>query len=197
MGIAHFLDLNLKMKEKTMKIIKNTILASMLLVGIGSTAVAGDYLESGSGMFAALTWSPDTDSGTIEGKEYDGSGMIGVLIGHKKLITDNIGAYFGGDFSYTKVDDSGTSNEAIYSYRIVNVGATFTPMESLTLMGGIGYTTEHGEFSYYGTHYESEEDHSQMNFHIGGMYNITNQFGLVIGYNTAPSAINYGVSFSF
>jgi len=97
-----------------MKIVKNTILASMLIAGLGSTAVA-DGLENGSGMFAALTWSPDTDSGTIEGREYDGSGMIGCVIGHKKLITDSIGAYFGGDFSYTKVDDTGTSSEAIYS----------------------------------------------------------------------------------
>jgi hypothetical protein len=179
-----------------MKIVKNTILASMLIAGLGSTAVA-DGLENGSGTFGAVTWSPSTDGGTIEGYEFDGSGMIGFLGGNKKLITDNIGGYLGADVSYETVDETDTSKEAIYSYMIVNIGATYSPIDDLTLLGGIGYTWEKGKYTYYGTSYETKEDHNQMNVHLGAMYTLFDTWGLVVGYNTAPAAINYGVTFAF
>jgi opacity protein-like surface antigen len=179
-----------------MKIVKNTILASMLIAGLGSTAIA-DNLEEGSGKFAGLTWSPNTNDGTIEGYEFDGSGMLGFLGGNKKLITDSVGGYFDFDMSYETVDETDTSKKVIYSYTIANLGITYSPIDNLTLFGGIGYTWEKGKYTYYGTNYESDEDHNQINFHLGTMYKITDTFGLVVGYNTAPSAINYGFSVEF
>ena len=179
-----------------MKNIKRTILISMFIVGLNSTAVA-DNLKSKSGIFGAFTWTPNTDGGSIQGYKFDGSGMVGAIVGHKKLITDNLGAYLGVDMSYTKVDDTGTSNEALYSYSIINIGVTFMPINRLTLIGGVGHSTEYGEYSYYGTHYKTDEDVSQTNLNFGVMYDITDNVGLVVGYNTAPSALNYGFSVTF
>jgi len=178
-----------------MKILKTVILSSLFLIsGVSSLDAKGfDYKDT----FVALTWSPSTADGKIEGVPFDGSGMIGFVLGNKKIINENIGAYFGGDFSYNKVDETDTSYKATYNYKIVNLGVTFTMFDKLTLMGGVGYSTENAEFSSGGTYYKSDEKNTQTNFNFGVSYNILDDFGVVVTYNTAPSSIGYGLSLSF
>ena len=178
-----------------MKIVKIVILSSVLLTsGVSSLNAEGfDFEDS----FVALTWSPSTADGKIENVSFDGAGMIGFVLGDKKLISNNFGAYFAGDFSYNKVDETDTSYKTTYNYKIINLGLTFTMFDTLTLMGGIGYSTENAEFSSGGEYYKSDVKNTQTNFNFGVNYNIFDGLGMVVTYNTAPSAIAYGLSINF
>jgi hypothetical protein len=178
-----------------MKILKTVILSSILLTS-GVSSLNADFFDY-KDTFVALTWSPSTADGKIENVPFDGAGMIGFVLGDKKLISDNIGAYFSGDFSYNKVDETDTSYKVTYNYKIVNFGITFSMFDKLTLMGGIGYSSENAEFSSGGVYYNSDVTNTQTNYNFGASYNVLDNFGVVVTYNTAPSSIGYGLSFSF
>ena len=179
-----------------MKISKKVFMASLAVITITTSVIADEQIPLKGNTFGAITWSPNTKDGTIEGYNLKGSGMIGIYGGKKDYISDKFGLYGSFDASYNKVDDT-QSSDVMYSYRIFNVGATYTPMKDLTLMGGVGYSMENAEFMYYGENYRSIEDNDQINFNVEAMYNITDDIGLIAGYNTAPEAFNVGVSFSF
>jgi len=178
-----------------MKILKTIMLSSVLLIATNSSLYGGVF--SADDAFLTLTWSPSTSDGEIDGNQFDGAGMIGFTIGKKSLISEKIGAYFGGDFSYNKVDENDNSSQIVYSYKIVNLGLTFTPIDSLTLMGGIGYSTENAKFVSQGDFYESDKKNSQKNFNATIMYDISDGLGVALSYNTASSSIGYGLSINF
>jgi hypothetical protein len=123
--------------------------------------------------------------------------MIGVSVGKKNFFSEKIGGYLGFDKSYNSVGEDGQSHEVMYAYTIFNAGLTFTPVKELTLMAGVGYSQESAEYADNGDYFVSIEDNEQMNYNFEAIYNITNKYGIVVGYNTAPEAYNVGVSVSF
>lgn len=176
------------------KIMSSVMFASVLLVSASSSTFAN---EEGSRSFAAFVFTPTTADGTIEGYEFEGSGMLGLVLGNKNLFSDSLGLYGSYDMSYNSVDETETSNEAIYGYRIFNVGVTYSLFDSVTLLGGVGMSWEYGEFFYYGTHYKTKEDKTDMNIHAGLTYEITDKYGAIVTYNTASSSIGVGFVGSF
>ena len=188
-----------------MKTFKNAFLSlsTLTLLSLGSTThlIAEDLNTTNKikndGTFVIATWSPDTKSGTISGYELKGNGMIGVSGGKKNLFSDSVGGYIGFDKSYNSVGEDGRSNEVMYAYTIFNAGLTFTPTESLMLMAGVGYSQESAEYADNGTHWISIEDNDQINYNFEVSYKITEKYGIVAGYNTAPEAYNVGVEVSF
>jgi hypothetical protein len=64
-------------------------------------------------------------------------------------------------------------------------------------MAGVGYSQESAEYADNSDYFVSIEDNEQMNYNFEAIYNITNKYGIVVGYNTAPEAYNVGVSVSF
>ena len=149
------------------------------------------------GTFVIATWSPDTKSGTIGGYELQGNGMIGVAIGKTNFFTDGIGGYLGFDKSYNTVGEDGRSNEVMYAYTIFNVGLTISPIKSLTLMAGVGYSQESAEYADNGNYFVSIEDNDQINYNFEVSYDINDKYGIVAGYDTAPEAYNVGVKVTF
>jgi hypothetical protein len=176
------------------KIINSVLLSSLLLVGTSSSTFANE--TDNRGAFGAFVFTPNTADGTIEGYELDGGGMIGGVFGNKKLFSDSLGLYGSFDMSYNSVDET-DSSDAIYGYRIFNIGATYTPFDSVTLLTGIGISWEYGEIFSYGTHYKTEEDEINMNLHAGLAYTITDKYGAIVTYNTASSSVGIGIIWSF
>jgi len=176
------------------KITNSIILILMLVASVNSLAFAS---EDSDEVFGAFVFTPSTADGTIEGYELEGSGMLGFIYGNKKMFSENLGLYGSYDMSYNSVDETETSDKTIYGYRIFNIGLTYSPSDSIRILGGIGMSWEYGEFFYNGTHYESEEDKTQMNFHAGMAYNITDKYGVILTYNTASSSIGGGFTFNF
>jgi len=176
------------------KITNSTILTLMLLANINSLAFANEDMDEA---FGAFVFTPSTADGTIEGYEFEGSGMLGFIFGNKKMFSENLGLYGSYDMSYNSVDETETSDETIYGYRIFNIGVTYSPSDSIRILGGVGISWEYGEFFYEGTHYETEEDKTEMNFHAGVSYKITDKYGAILTYNTASSSVGGGITFNF
>ena len=176
------------------KIISSVVLVSVLLVSTSSIACADE--ETSNGAFGAFVYTPSTADGTIEGYKLKGGGMLGFLGGNKSMFSETLGIYGSYDMSYNSVDETQTS-DAIYGYRIFNIGATYSPFDSVTLLGGIGVSWEYGEQFYHGNHYVSEEDTIKMNLHAGVAYNITDKYGAIVTYNTASSSVGIGVIVDF
>jgi hypothetical protein len=190
----------IKLKGCQMTKINKILLAPLSIITLLNTALLAEETSSplpSNGTFIALTWSPDTKDGTIEGQELKGNGMIGLYGGKTNFISDNLGVYGGFDMSYNTVDETETSHEVMYSYRIINVGLTYTPIKDLTLMAGIGYSIESAEFMQNGSNYQSIEDNDQVNFNAEVSYKIGDSYGVITGYNTAPEAFNIGFIMSF
>ena len=177
------------------KIISLELLVSLLLIATTSTMFA-EEIDSRGG-FGALVYTPSTADGKIEGYKLEGNSMIGIVAGAKKIFSDSLGGYSSFDISMTAVDETGTSSDTIYGYRIWNVGVTYSPFDSLILLAGIGVSFEFGEMSYYGTHNTTKEVTKNMNFHTGIAYNIANNYGAMITYNTASSSVGIGIMKSF
>ena len=176
------------------KIINSLLLTSLLLVGTSLSTFA-DEADNG-GTFGAFVFTPNTADGTIEGHELDGGGMMGGVFGNKKLFSDSLGFYGSFDMSYNSVDET-ESSKTIYGYRIFNVGATYSLFNSVLLLGGIGISWEYGEGFSYGTHYESDENKRNMNFHAGLACNIIDNYGAMVTYNTASSSVGIGIGGNF
>jgi len=178
-----------------------TILSQLTIVALLTSTITAEELSSSpqksDGTFLALTWSPDTKDGTIAGYDLKGNGMIGLYGGKTNFISDKIGLYGGFDMSYNTVDETETSNEVMYSYRIINGGVTYSPTKNLTIMGGVGYSMESAEFMQYGINYQSIEDNDQINFNTEISYKIGDTYGIIVGYNSAPEAYNVGFIMSF
>lgn len=180
--------------------IYKTILTPLSIVTLLATTITAEEISSSpqsDGTFIAMTWSPDTKDGTIEGYDLKGNGMIGLYGGKTNFISHNIGLYGGFDMSYNTVDESQTSHEVMYSYRIINGGLTYSPTNNLTFMGGVGYSMESAEFMQNGNNYQSIEDNDQINFNAELSYKIGDTYGIIAGYNSAPEAYNVGFIMSF
>ena len=183
-----------------MKNMYKIMLAPLSIVTLLTTTIVAEETSSikqPDGTFIAMTWSPDTKDGTIEGYDLKGNGMLGLYGGKTNFISNSLGIYGGFDMSYNTVDETGTSNEVMYSYRIINAGITYTPVKDLTLMVGVGYSMESAEFMQNGNNYQSIEDNDQVNFNTEVSYKIGDTYGIIAGYNTAPEAFNIGVIMSF
>jgi len=50
--------------------------------------------------------------------------MIGFISGNKKMFSERVGLYGSFDMSYNTVDETETSDETIYGYRVFNIGVT-------------------------------------------------------------------------
>jgi len=174
--------------------ISSVVFTSVFLIGTSSITCADEISNGGS--FGAFLFTPSTADGTMDGYSLDGGGMLGFVFGNKSMFSETLGFYGSYDMSYNSVDETQTS-DAIYGYRILNVGATYSPFDSLTLLGGIGVSWEYGELFYYGTHYVSDEDKINMNLHAGISYNITDKYGAIVTYNTASSSVGIGILGNF
>ena len=170
------------------KITSLAILTYMLFMN--TTLLADDKT------FSAFVYTPSTSDGSLEGYEFDGGGMLGMVFGNKKLFSDSLGSYGSFDMSYNSVDET-DSSDAIYGYRIFNLGVTYSPSDSVTLLAGMGISWEYGEMFSRGTHYETEEKEINTNLHIGLAYNVTDKYGAIITYNTASSSMGIGIIGNF
>lgn len=103
----------------------------------------------------------------------------GVFGGSKNYITDGIGFYGGLNYSN--------------DYSTLNVGLTLDFINDITLLGGIGSSTEEKEDS----HGNKIDTESKTNYNMVIMYNFSDKFGVTIGYDTVPSSINCGLSMYF
>ena len=174
------------MKNIIQKLILTSIMTPIIL-NAGGVEIANDR-------FVSLVYTPTTADGTIDGYKYDGTFMLGIYGGNKKEFNKNMGYYGGLDMSVSMVDDSDTSNKPIYAYSNINIGATYSLIDSLTFLGGLGVSIQRGQYFYYGDEYETDNE-IKLNAQIGVMYNIFDKFGVVLKYDTASSSIGGGLTF--
>ena len=149
------------------------------------------------GTFGAFVITPETADGTIEGYNFDGTFMLGIYGGNKKKFSDNLGYYGGLDMSINTIDETETSDNAIYSYSNINMGVTYSLTNEFSLIGGVGISIQSGQFVYYGSDYETKENKTRLNLQAGVIYDITDKFGALLKYDTASSSIGGGITFNF
>ncbi|RKZ52535.1 MAG: hypothetical protein DRR16_27730 [Candidatus Parabeggiatoa sp. nov. 3] len=176
---------------------RTVFIICIFIASIGKSVYAQDDSNSAlkKGTFAYIVYAPTAKGGTIEGYEFDDTHYLGLGFG-KINKPRSLGYYI--DFKATPniVNDSGNS-DATYRYLIANAGVTFSLTDSLAVLGGIGFSIEDGSFMSSGDLYASEEKNYNINVNLGAMYNITQSFGVVVGYDTSSSAPSFGVSLSF
>jgi len=182
----------------------NTILLLSLIVANMTTVV---FADTNHDMFIAMTFTPSITSELKDKTADSSSQMLGVYIGHKSLISEKIGMYIG--FDTTLNEPYATWEPTIYhNYTIFNAGLTFSPIKQLTVLAGVGYSSDKvsekiliDRYFYYDDLVDVEdikdlEKNNDINFNMELMYEI-NRFGIIAGYNSAPKAFNIGLSFSF
>jgi len=164
--------------------------------------------------FAGISWSYTPSGGTIDSIKFknDNKGMIGFMLAQTNLFNDNIGIYIDTkkSLSYT----SSFKGQSKYLYEILNLGATFTPTDRVTFMAGVGYSKEAGYTAHQKeisvpTHelangaymsttrtvtYAKEHKKHSVNFNLGASFKVSNNVGLIVGFDTAPKAVSIGFS---
>ena len=175
--------------------LRKTIL-SIALVSITTQVVMVEAFAD-SKNFAALAVSPNSKSGTINGREFDGAPILEFYIGRKKMFFNTIGLYGNYGMTVYEADLDGYSDEIAYTYSIFNLGLTYSLGDRFTLMTGIGKSKERAEFMYANKVYQSKASKTKTNYNLEAMYRIGKSVGIIAGYNSAPGAYNIGMSFEF
>lgn len=189
-----------------MKKLNKIFLLSLIFANMTSVVFADTNKDTK--IFVAITFTPEINSDLKDKTADSSSVMLGGYAGHKSLISEKIGLYIG--FDGTLNEPYATWEPKIYhNINIINAGLTFSPINQLTFLAGVGYSQDRvNEKILVDRYYDYDdgwvdyeeistlEDNDQLNFNMEVMYEI-NRFGVIAGYNSAPKAFNFGLSFSF
>lgn len=187
-----------------MKKLNKIFLLTLIVANMTSVVFA----DTDTRIFAAITFTPEINSDLKDKTADSSSQMLGLYAGHKSLISKQIGVYIGFDGTLNE-SDATWEPRVYHNYTIFNAGLTFSPINQLTFLAGVGYAWDRvNEKVLVDTYYDYDdgwidveeistlEDNDQLNFNMEVMYEI-NRFGIIAGYNSAPKAFNFGISFSF
>ena len=165
--------------------------------------------------FIALTWAPESESGFIKNQKLSGEDMLAIYFGEKNLFNDYFGLYVSLSCTLSTSDESRLDNNVLkYFYNIYNIGLTYSPTSDFILLGGIGYSEERDELKYreesevtcdsFGFcqtisnyNYKSKQTYHRKNLNAGIMYSFENNFGVMVGYDSAPKALSFGAFWLF
>jgi len=177
--------------------------SGLITIGIFcfSTAIFADTL-------VGVLMSKDTKNIVIDGREFEGDSIISLIVAPN--INNSFGGYLsiGGTFGRTddrrEKDEKNNKFTNDISYRVFNIGVTYSPISHIAFLGGIGYGQSEGK--YYNLQYDRynkiklNTSHTKKDREVnysGGINLSYDKFGIIAMYDSYPEVFSIGISYKY
>ncbi len=144
--------------------------------------------------FWSLSYAPKAEGKKLGGYKYDDSDYIKLKLGNIGEKSMELGYYL--DLGVTINSGSNGSSDIKYNYYILNFGPTLNVSKNVTLYGGVGAAYQRGEYFNNYVDMTSKDTKTEMNVNAGAMFTYS-RYGLSLGYDSAPKAVNFGLVYKY
>ncbi|HFU76155.1 MAG TPA: hypothetical protein ENK66_07910 [Arcobacter sp.] len=173
------------------------------VLSMSSPIMASDTL-------VAVLMSQDTDNVIIDGRTFEGDSITSLVIAPKFTNSQfggylSVGGTFGRSEDEKKKDEENKDFKNSMSYRVANLGVTYSPISNVTFLGGVGYAQSEGKY-YHNIQYDNRNRVTFDTSHIekdrginynGGINLSYNNFGIIAMYDSYPKVFSVGVSYKY
>lgn len=154
--------------------------------------------------------SQDTDNVMIDGRIFEGDGITSLVIA-PQFSNSQLGGYLsvGGTFGRSEdekqKDEENKDFKNSMSYRVANLGVTYSPISNVTFLGGVGYAQSEGKY-YHNIQYDNrnrvtfDTSHTKKDRGInynGGINLSYDNFGVIAMYDSYPKVFSVGISYKY
>ena len=178
------------------------------LISIGLMCVSIPLMSSET--LVGVLMSQDTDSVMIDGRTFEGDGITSLVIAQKFSNSEfggylSVGGTFGRSEKERAKDEKNKKFKNNMSYRVANLGLTYSPISNITILGGVGYGQSEGKY-YHNMRYDNRNrvkfDTSHTEKDRGVNYNAGLNFsykdwGIITMYDSYPKVFSVGISYNY
>jgi len=178
------------------------------LILIGLMGISIPIMSSET--LVGVLMSQDTDTAIIDGRTFEGDSIASLVIAPKFSNSDfggylSVGGTFGRSEDERKKDEENNDFKNNISYRVANLGLTYSPISNITILGGVGYGQSEGKYYHnirYDNHRRVKFDTSHTEKDRGVNYNAGlnlsyKNFGIIAMYDTYPKVFSVGISYFY
>jgi hypothetical protein len=178
------------------------------LILIGLICISIPIMSSET--LVGVLMSKDTDSVMIDGRTFEGDGITSLVIA-PKFSNSKFGGYLSVGGTFGRSEDERQSDEENkdfknnMSYRVVNLGVTYSPISNVTFLGGAGYGQSEGKY-YHNIRYDNrnrvkfDTSHTEkdrgINYNAGLNFSYKN-WGIITMYDSYPKVFSVGISYNY
>ena len=178
------------------------------LISLGLICISIPLMSSET--LVGVLMSQDTNSVMIDGRKFEGDGITSLVVA-PKFSNSKFGGYLsvGGTFGRSedkrKKDEKNKKFTNDMSYRVANLGLTYSPISNITFLGGVGYGQSEGKYYHnmrYDNHNRITFDRSRTKKDRGINYNAGLNFsykkwGIITMYDSYPKVFSVGISYKY
>ena len=178
------------------------------LILIGLMGISIPIMSSET--LVGVLMSQDTDTAIIDGRTFEGDSITSLVIAPKFSNSDfggylSVGGTFGRSEEDRKKDEENNDFKNNISYRVANLGLTYSPISNITILGGVGYGQSEGKYYHnirYDNHRRVKFDTSHTEKDRGVNYNAGlnlsyKDWGIIAMYDTYPKVFSVGISYNY
>lgn len=178
------------------------------LISIGLMCVSIPLMSSEN--LVGVLMSQDTDSVMIDGRTFEGDGIISLVIAQKFSNSEfgiylSVGGTLGRSEDERAKDEKNKEFKNNMSYRVANLGLTYSPISNITILGGVGYGQSEGKYYHNIRYYNRNRvkfDISHTEKDRGVNYNAGLNFsykdwGIITMYDSYPKVFSVGISYNY